>query len=180
VKSNGDLLRQLRVRWRRGGTVTATGAVCLVLLAGCGGSSAKSPTATVAPPATATAVPPTPTPVPDAKIGKIVWTASIDPVTNAPGKPTETFRSDATALYAVIYVSDLRAGSVLSASWTYNDTALNGVGTSVVPTSLYTGGYVQFHLARATGNAWPSGTYRIAVSLDGKVERTASIDVADA
>lgn len=159
--------------------MTIVVAAGLIVLAGCGGGKGAMLTATAGSTATAMVVPPTSTPLPASTVGKVVWTASVDPTTNAPGNAVQAFPNDAPVLYAVVYVTNVRAGSVLSASWTYNDVALSGVVTSVVPTALYTGGYVQFHLARAASATWPAGTYKIEIALDGAPIRSATIDVTD-
>ncbi len=145
-------------------------------LAGCGGDSAE---ATVTPAASpiATHVPATPTPVPPAEVGEVVWATGVISGTNAPDGIVDSFETSALALYAVCRVTNLRASSVLSASWTYNDVSLEAVTTGTVPGSAFSAGYVQFHLKRDGNVAWPDGAYAIVVSLDGNVVQTAQIEV---
>jgi len=152
----------------------------VVMLGACGGSGAQSPTATVGPTDTATAITFTPTPVPAATVGKIAWTSSVDPITAAPGQHAKQFGRDAQGIYAVVNVTNLPAGAVLAAIWTYNGESLTLNASSVIPSTMFGEGYVQFHLQRDQGTLWPAGTFAITISLDGKTVQTASVDVVDA
>lgn len=146
------------------------------VLAGCGGPGA-TPTPSPASKATETAVPATMTPIPAAAVGEVVWTTAVEAVSNAPGGRVDQFDAGARTLFAVVRVTNLRAGSVLTAEWTYNATELDTTTSAVVPSRAYPAGFVQFHLSRDGEMPWPEGTYAITISLDGEVVQTASIDV---
>lgn len=162
------------------GWSAALRAVAVLVIAGmglgaCGGSSG-SPTP-AAPPATATspAVPPTPAPSPS--LGDVVWASAIDPETREPVTPVDRFAADAPAIYAVVRVRNVPAGATLSADWSYNDNRLGVAAAPVVVGSAVASGYVEFHLTRDEDQPWPDGTYGIAISLDGQVAATSTVDV---
>ncbi len=146
------------------------------ILAGCGGSDAE-PTPTVPPLSTSTALPNTPTPLPPPSVGEVVWTTSVDSGTNAPIGAVNEFSTESPRMYAVVEVANLPAGAVLSASWAYNGVPLEGVTAGVVPPSAYSNGFVEFHISKSDGEAWPDGTYVINVLLNGDVKQVSQIEV---
>ena len=147
-----------------------------VILAGCGGNDGE-PTPTVPPISTATILPNTPTPIPPPSLGEVVWTATVEPGTNAPGDAVDQFNSNDPRIYAVVEVSNLPAGAVLSASWTYNGVPLEGVTSGVVPPTTFNGGFVEFHISKSEEDAWPDGSYVINVLFNGDVKQVSQIEV---
>jgi hypothetical protein len=114
------------------------------------------------------------------QIGAVVWAAAIAPETNEPIDRVERFPADAPILYAVVPVSRVAAGTVLSATWRYNGVPLEGLDQDVIfdaPPEATT--WVEFHLSLAEGETWPVGTYEIALSVDGQDVRTATVEVIE-
>jgi hypothetical protein len=153
--------------------------VVVAALAGCGGNDSPpaTPTATSSPDLTATAVaaaPPTPRPTP--QIGQIVWATAVDPRTKAPVDVVDGFAVDDETLYATLKVRNLPPNATFTAEWSYNETSLDSLTTTVATPSEADSGWVEFHLTRSA-EPWPKGTYAVSVSLDGKVVQTAEVTV---
>ena len=119
-----------------------------------------------------------PTLVPE--IGAVVWATEIAPDTNEPLEGVERFPADASTIYAVVPVSRIAAGSVLSATWTYNGVPLEGLDREVVfDASPGATTWVEFHLGLPAGETWPLGAYEIAISVDGQELRSAMVEVVE-
>jgi hypothetical protein len=169
-------LRFVRTKRRRSACqLSAGGLLCLLLLAGCGGSNSNS-TPTAASETTPTSSVPTPTPAP-AVLGEIVWAKSVDPVTFAPVEKTSSFLTDAPVIYAVVPVQSVGPGLTLTADWSYNDTALTGISSTVTASQSIANGWVEFHLTLASGQTWPDGTYAISVRQQSGAPVTAKVSV---
>jgi hypothetical protein len=169
-------LRFVRTKRRRSARgLSAAGLLCLLLLAGCGGSASK-PTPTAAPQNTPTPSIPTATPAP-AVLGKIVWATSIDPVTFAPVDKTASFLTNAPVIYAVIPVQAATPGLILTANWIYNDTTLTGVSSTATASQSIANGWVEFHLTLASGHTWPDGTYAVTVRQSNGSQVSAKVSV---
>lgn len=180
-----------------------------LLLTACGGSGSDDPPlappptlppvatatpGTLASPATSNAATPIPaatlpvaSPPPDqayvsdrADLGPLQWTAMVDPVTLAPIQPVATFPPSASTIYAVVPVRQVAAGTVISSTWTYNDTAISGVGSSVTVPEAIAGVWLEFHLARTSVPAWPDGTYAVVIQVDDQPALSSSVQVDDA
>jgi hypothetical protein len=109
--------------------------------------------------------------------GEIVWASAVDPATNAPTERVERFSVDAPRLYAVVDVTGLPTGAVVSGAWTYNDVPLEELNVEVTITgSTAETTWIEFHLER-TADRWPAGTYEIAIWVDGDVLRSSSVEV---
>lgn len=152
--------------------------VLTLAIAACGGSSSPSttPSANPPPPAATSATASTPTPRPAPEVGRIVWATSIDPTTEEPREVVDGFAADDLTIYAVLPVRNLPPTAVLTANWTYNGTSLERLATTAVAPSGPNAGWVEFHLTRS-GEPWPSGTYSITISFDGKVVQSAETTV---
>ena len=115
------------------------------------------------------------TPAPS--IGEIVWATAVQPDTNAATAVVARFPVDAPALYAVVLVTGLPSGAVLTARWTYNDVPLDALEAAVeIPTPVDGTAWVEFHLDRDE-ESWPEGTYEISIWLNGEPVRTSSVVV---
>lgn len=113
-------------------------------------------------------------------IGQVVWASAVDPVTNAPTERVEQFSVDAGRLYAVVEVAGLPIGAVVSGVWTYNGVALAALDAEVAITGpTAEAAWIEFHLEWAD-DAWPEGTYEIAIGVDGEILRTSSVAVIGA
>ena len=113
--------------------------------------------------------------------GAVVWATAVDPTTRAPTEPVEAFRPDARTIYAAVPLARLEPGTTLSATWTYNRTPLQGMVGSVTAPAGETGQdlWVAFEIARQTEEPWPTGTYEIAVAVNGEPALTATVEVED-
>ena len=166
-------------QWRRslalGRRIRPRRVLCLLalplLVAACGGDDDPPPTPTVQPTATTPAAP--------AEVLAVVWAARVTADTNAPEVPVEQLTVDAETIYAVVRVTNLPAGAVLSAAWTYNGVPVEPASSTVTAAAPISDGYVEFHLSRDPGAVWPDGTYAVAISLDGQVRQTAEIAVVE-
>jgi len=183
---------------RRSGAHAGWWVVLLVagLIAGStGGAHAATPTPTSAatrarvPAAGASPVasPGTPQPAP-AVLGQVIWATAIDPSTKEPRQRVTAFPATAQTIYATLPVISIKRGTTLSASWSYNNTALPGLASSVTATADAENVWVEFHLTLKPGvpatpplkpGTWPAGTYQITVSINGKIARTAQVMVGE-
>ena len=158
------------------------GAACLALacamLASCGGELRMVPPADPSPQTMSAA--PAATPLSTAvapRFGPIVWASAIDPATSAPTEPVLSYPPDAPRIIVVIQAFALSAGSVVEATWEYNNTSLEAFSTSLVPPSSTAERWISFHIERQPDVPWPVGTYEVSVSLNGTSVQQASIEV---
>lgn len=114
-----------------------------------------------------------------ADLGPLQWTAMVDPTTLAPTQPVATFPTSAATIYAVVPVRQVAAGTVISSTWTYNGTPINGVGSSVTVPEAISGVWLEFHLARTSVPAWPDGTYAVVIQVDDQPALSSSVQVDD-
>lgn len=112
-----------------------------------------------------------------AELGPIVWTAMVDPATLAPIQPVETFPIDTSTIYAAVPVRHIEPGTVITASWTYNGTPINGVGSTYTAPGQAEGVWLEFHLTRTSPETWPDGTLAMMIYVDGQPALTSSIAV---
>lgn len=148
---------------------------CLIalplLLTACGGGDDPPPTPTVQPTATTPAVPP--------EVQPVVWALGVTAGTNAPETPVDQFTTAAETIYAVVRVTNVPQGAVLSATWTYNGVPVNPASSGVSAAAPISDGYIEFHMSRGPDAVWPDGTYAVAVSLNGQVVQTAEVAVVE-
>ena len=163
------------------------GAACLALACGmlviCTGEPRLAPPADPSPQvaASSTAVAAA-TPVSaavQAQIGEVVWATAIDPATSAPIDPVSSYRPDAPRIIAAVQTRGLSAGSMVEATWEYNDTSLDAFTTQLTPTASGAEQWISFHIARDPEVPWPVGTYEVTVSLDGTTVRQAAVEVSE-
>lgn len=117
-------------------------------------------TATIVPSPTALSGPP--------RIGDVIWTSAIEPQTNAPLNKATPVPADA-ALYAVVPIDFLPAGSQLVARWFFNDTSLDALDSAIRIDRDRISGWIEFHIERTGLDSWPGGIYTIIIS-DGTNE----------
>jgi len=165
-------------RWR--------GAACLValvctIMAGCGGDLRLVPPAGPSPqtmPEVPVGAAATPVSTEVAtRFGPIVWASAIDPATGAPIELVLTYPADAPRIVAAMQTFALSAGSVVEATWEYNNTSLDAFSTSLVLPSSTAERWISFHIERQPDEPWPVGTYQVSVSLNGTSVQQASIEV---
>jgi hypothetical protein len=165
----------------------ALGAACLALacttLVSCGGELRLVPPAgpslqvTTEAPVAARA-----TPVGTAvatQFGPIVWATAVDQATDAPIAPVSTYPPDAPRIIAALQAFGLSAGSVVEATWEYNNTSLDAFSTRLVPADSTAESWISFYLDRRPDVPWPVGTYEVTVSLNGVTVQQASIEITE-
>jgi hypothetical protein len=153
------------------------------LLVGCGSESNLAPVADPSPQVTSSSAAvagatPVST-VEEPRIGGIVWTTATDPTTNAPVDAVTNYRSDAPRIIAAVQAHALPAGSVVGATWEYNDTSLDAFTTRLTAPDSDAEHWMSFHIARDSDVPWPVGTYEVAISLDGARVQEANVEVVE-
>jgi hypothetical protein len=113
------------------------------------------------------------------QFGPIIWASAIDPTTSAPIESVPSYAPDAPRIIAVMQTFALSAGSVVEASWEYNNTSLDAFSTRLVPPSSTAERWISFHIERQPDVPWPVGTYEVSVSLNGTSVQQASIEVTE-
>jgi hypothetical protein len=114
-----------------------------------------------------------------AEIGEIVWTAAIDPETKAPLEPVSTFSIETPTLYAVFPVARIRQETTITASWTYNDTTMPTLDSTIAVPSDAEAIWIEFHLTLTAGATWPPGAYEIAIAINGEPATRAMVEVVE-
>lgn len=144
-----------------------------VALAGCR-KEEPAPTPPATPPAETTPAPaPAPVPAPaapSASVGSVTLGNAID-ANNRVGTPMSTFATGDTIHASV--ATDGAAPAELTAKWTHLDSSQ----TVAEETKNIAAGpqMTDFHISKPDG--WPTGKYRLEVSLDGAVVNTSEFDV---
>jgi hypothetical protein len=153
------------------------------LLASCGGEPRVAPPADPLPrkssnsPEIAAATPIS-TSV-ESRVGDIVWTTATDPTTSAPIETVSTYRPDAPRIIAAVQSPALTAGSIVEATWEYNDTSLDTFTTRLTTPESDAERWMSFHIARDPNVPWPVGTYEVTISLDGTIVQQGSVQVTE-
>lgn len=112
--------------------------------------------------------------------GAIVWTASVDPATNAPREPVPWFSEAAETIYAAIPALRIESGAVVIADWTYNDTPVEPLTSQVTATASYIDAWIEFHITRSADMPWPTGIYQITISVGGEEVLVSEVEVREA
>ena len=112
-----------------------------------------------------------------AEIGPIVWSADIDPTTKAPRAPVDTFPADTRTIYAALPFARVAEGTAITATWTYNGTPLDGFVSTVRTERAERDIWVEFHIALTSAEPWPTGTYAVAVTVNGQPAQAAAVVV---
>lgn len=165
---------------RRVASPTALGSLAvgvLLLLAGCGGARLVAPAAAT-PTASDVATPiagPLATPAPS--LGEIVWSTSVDPVTNAPADAVASYRADAPRIVASMPTRGIPSEASIQATWEYNDTPLEAFTTELERPGQLETTWISFYLDRDPETLWPEGVYAIVLSIDGTEVRRSTVEV---
>jgi hypothetical protein len=167
---------------RRALGVACLGLVC-TLLVSCGGEPilappvAPSPQVTSSSSAVAAA-----TPVitaEESRIGGIIWASATDPTTSAPIEPVSSYRPNAPRIIAAVQSDTLPAGSLVAATWEYNDTSLDAFTTQLTAPDSDAEHWLIFYIERDPEVPWPVGAYEVTISLDGTPMQQDSVEVAN-
>ena len=142
-------------------SLIALGLAGALLIAACGKKEEAPP-----PPVVTTTPAPAPTPPPAAPAG--VSVASID-LGTAVGpdqkvtSPATTFGAKDT-IYAAVATTGSASNATLGAKWTYQDgQTVNDSSQTIAPSGP---AVTTFHISKPDG--WPTGNYKVEISLDGK------------
>lgn len=165
-----------RLVWRM-----AVALVLLLALSSCGGETRLALPATATPAGDA-GVPPTPaieaSPVPASPAFEpVVWTTGTDPATNAPIDTVTGYSTSVESIIAAVRASHLPRGASVTAKWTYNDTSLDALATSLTAEGSAEDQWLSFRLDRDPDVPWPAGAYAITVLLNGSPVQQATVEV---
>jgi hypothetical protein len=143
-------------------------AACVVL-AGCGSGGGDAPEPTEAPTSPAVTL---------AGIGEIVWTAAVEPSTQAPRESLATLPNDAPLVIAALPVETLPAGTVLQAHWMIDGEPLPALDPEPVTVEEgLVGAWVTWTLRWEAEQPWPVGRLGIVVEIDGADDQRAEIPI---
>lgn len=129
----------------------------------------KEPAAPAPAPAPAAAPAPAPAPAVPAPAPAPVAVASLDLGAAVGGDqkvttPSTTFAAKDT-IYAAVSTTGSASNAVLNAKWTFQDgQTVNESNQTIAPNGPAT---TTFHISKPDG--WPTGNYKVEISLDGKV-----------
>jgi hypothetical protein len=113
------------------------------------------------------------------ELGAVVWTTVVDALTGEPLDEVVEYSADARQLIAAVPATALPAGATLEAAWTYNNTSLDALTTTLSTNEMASRRWIDFKLERAADSQWPAGTYEVVISLEGVQLQHASIMVTD-
>lgn len=115
----------------------------------------------------------------EATLGPVVWAAEIDPETRAPRALASSFFNSVQVMYATVAVEHVHTGTEFGAKWTYNRTPLQGLEEVIVADATGENIWIEFHLALTQPGVWPSGTYEVAISVNGQPAVSGQIEVIE-
>jgi hypothetical protein len=155
--------------------VVAVAAVSAIALVACGKKETPAPPAPAPAPAPAPMPAPAPAPTP---AGVSVSTVTLGKAVGADKKvtaPAETFAKNDT-IYAAIDTTGAGTAT-LAAKWTYTGKDGKAIPVkedraTIAPTGPATS---EFHISKPDG--WPTGSYQVEVSVDGKPAATKTFNV---
>jgi hypothetical protein len=161
-----------RLLWQLRNAAAGIGAVFLLIS---GVALAQTPDSTATPSPVASPAASAVSVTANAELGEIVWARQIDPATNAPLRRATGFVTTDPAIHAVIPVIRILEGTVVSATWSYNGEPVPVLDASVTAAHSYENGWIAFSLTRPEGQIWPTGTYGIAIFVNGEEVLTADM-----
>lgn len=107
-------------------------------------------------------------------VGKPIITNQVDEVTQAPENALKVVAPDTSEIFAAIEVN-LRTGQVLVGRWYYNGRHQAHLDTRIELDKAHQG-WASFNIGNGT-EAWPPGTYKFELLLDGKVQTETEFSV---
>jgi hypothetical protein len=168
-----------------GPTSTASTPIAAEASAPVGAPASPAPTATLPPGSSEVRlVEPTATATPaafrsdSAELGSIVWATAIDPQSKAPTAIVTGFADEVRVIYATTPITHLAAGTELGASWSYNNTPLDGFVAMIIAERDQSNAWAEFHIALTGSEPWPPGTYRIEITVDGQPALASEVTVS--
>ncbi|HKE46900.1 MAG TPA: hypothetical protein VKB52_02460 [Rhodanobacteraceae bacterium] len=154
-------------------SLIALGLAGAVLIAACGKKeeSTPPPAATTTPPPAAPAT----TPPPAAPAGVSVASVDLGTAVGPDQKvttPTTTFGPKDT-IYAAVSTTGTASNATLGAKWSYQDgQTVNDSSQTIAPNGP---AVTTFHISKPDG--WPTGNYKVEISLDGKAVSSKDFEV---
>jgi hypothetical protein len=115
----------------------------------------------------------------ESQIGDVAWTTATDAATSAPVDMVSNYRPQSPRIIAAVQTRGLAAGSVVEATWEYNDTSLDAFTTRLTLTERVAEQWLSFHIARDPEMLWPVGRYEVTISVNGNKVQQAAVDVSD-
>jgi len=110
-------------------------------------------------------------------ITEVVLAKDSDPVSAAPVDPTTVFGSN-SVIHATVKISNAPANTKFTATWYVVDVGSAApANTQISTTDLTADGtrYMDFTLTPTS--AWPSGKYRVEISVNGQFDQVATYTV---
>lgn len=145
---------------------------CLVILAGCGGGERDDAGVTPIPAATATHTPAAET----IDISDVTWTTAIED-SGGPGDAVDSFPADAPAIIAAVEVSDVPAGSVMTATWQIDGEAVPGAEMTVTVEQDVEQGWVTFRFVRDGDQIFPLGELEVRIEASDGTVATGEVEI---
>jgi hypothetical protein len=151
--------------------------LCLAFIsAACGKSEPPPAPRSPAPPATPMTPPPTaPMTSPPAASAVTITTVELGNQIGADKRVTQQMTAFAPkdTIYATVVTNGSAPSATLTAKWTYQDGQVVDESTqTIAPTGPVA---TEFHIAKPDG--WPTGTYKVEVSLNGRSTGTKEFEV---
>ncbi len=142
-------------------------------LSACGKKEEPAPAPPVATPAPApapTTPPPAPAPAPVA-VSSVDLGTAVDADNKVSAPATEFSTKD--TIYAAVSTTGTAPNAVLNAKWTYQDgQTVNESSQTIAPNG---NAVTSFHISKPDG--WPTGNYKVEITLDGKSVATKDFSV---
>jgi len=116
-------------------------------------------------------------PKPSGIITGITLAKDSDPVSAAPKNPSKVFGTN-DVIHAVVKISKAPADTKFTANWyVVDDGGADPANTLITGTDLTADGtrYLDFTLTPTS--SWPSGTYRVELSVNDQLDQTATYPV---
>ena len=98
--------------------------------------------------------------------------------TTRPVEPVSIYSPDAPRIIATAQSDALSPGSIVEATWEYNNTSLDAFTTRLTLTEGGAEQWLSFHIARGAEVPWPVGTYEVTISVDGTTMQQAAVEVS--
>ena len=145
--------------------------LCLLLI-GCGEDEPNPGQGTVSTPvASPTAA------VAEMTLGDIVWSEMVDAETGAPNAEVSAFTPQSPAIIAIIEATDIPAGTEFTATWTLNDTPIEGGEMHVEADGEIDHAWIAFRFTREDDKSYPVGQLSVVITASTGVLREGSIEI---
>jgi len=114
---------------------------------------------------------------PSGLIKLVTLSKKSDPVSAAPIEPSTVFDSQAV-IHAVLAISNAPANTKFTAAWYVVDVgSASAPNTLITSTDLTADGTRDLDFTLTPTSAWPAGTYRVDISVNGQLDQSATYSV---